>query len=248
MMVRPQDLAAETGGIVLRVGGNVLTPRSTSTVDLAAIDALGRAIWRVGRDGLAITVLPGGVGGHLFLEWARAGGCSDAVMNDIGCSLIDLGATILADHLARASRPYDVSCSPQPARTFTEVLALHDRYSVVVSGASVAGATTSDSLALLLGEALGRPVLSIKRQLPFGEIASVSEGHDCTSQVRLRDVANVLLSESFVERAGFHPVLDMWSLRLLRRPGVSLSITTPDALASFADTGDLAPVLKVRNE
>lgn len=247
-MVRPWDVAAGAGGIVLRVGGNVLTPRTTSQVAHATVDALGDAVAKAAQDGLSVTVLPGGVGGHLFLEWARTVGCSDAIMNDIGCSLIDIGAAILADHLARKLGTYGVSCAPRSARTYPDVVALHDLYKVVVSGACIAGATTSDSLALLLGEALGVPVLSVKRTLPFEAISSTSNTSDCTSQVKLRDIADRLMSEDLVERAGHHPPLDTWSLRLLRRPGVSLSITTPTALSRFNETGHLEPVLKVRNE
>lgn len=247
-MVQLWDIAAGTGGILLRVGGNVLTPRATTDVDEAALEAVGKIVCKLAQDGLSITVLPGGVGGNLFLEWARAAGCSDALMNDIGCSLINLGATILADQLARSMRSDGVSCAPRPARTYPDLLTLHDQYSVVVSGACIAGATSSDSLALLLGEALGVPVLSVKRSLPFEPISTASNTPDCTSHVNLKDIARLLHSESHTERAGFHPSLDTWSLRLLRRPGVSLSITTSEALSRFMEIGHLTPVLKVRNE
>lgn len=233
---------------MLRVGGNVLTPRGTVTANRSAIDAVSDLVAAAVQDGVSVTVLPGGVGGHLFLEWARSVGCPDAVMNDIGCSLIDIGAAILADYFARRLPSHGVSCPPRAARTYPDLVTLHNDYPVVVSGACVAGTTTSDSLALILGEARGVPVLSVKRSLPFSDMLEPVAGPDCTARVRLQDISGQILSGDLVEKAGFHPSLDAWSLRLLRRPGVSLSITTLAALKEFSVTGDLSPVIKVRNE
>ncbi|MEV5976067.1 hypothetical protein [Streptomyces sp. NPDC052114] len=194
---------------------------------------------------LKIALVTGGVGGNVFLDWARHVGCSDALMNDIGCSLIDIGASIMADHLARAIDSHP--CCPRPAKNIQDLRTLLQQYHTVVSSSRISGATTSDSLSLLMGDALGYPVLSIKRELPFRSSARnpshVQDDHTC--YVTVSDIEKEVTESGIIERAGWHPSLDAWSLRLIRRPSVKLHFTTIDSVLNFPLRKQLLEVMKV---
>ncbi|MET7284844.1 hypothetical protein [Streptomyces sp. NPDC005573] len=244
-MIHPIALASRTGGVVIRVGGNSITPRGAEGVDQEALRGVVSLVRNLAGFGLRVSVVTGGVGGNVFLDWARSVGCPDALMNEIGCSLIDLGSTIMADHLSRALE--EGACCPRPARSIQDLRTLLDTYRVVVSSAGIAGATTSDSLSLLIGEALGNPVLSIKRNLPFRAISrdAGSKQEDHTCYVTVAEVEEEIKRSGITDRAGWHPSLDAWSLRILRRPSVSLRFTSNSSLTAYSSNGHLSEVMKV---
>lgn len=247
LMTNPLSLSCATGGLVIRMGGNVLTPRGSVAADRDALDGILHFVKSSAALGLDITLLPGGVGGNIFLEWGRQVECSDAIMNGVGCSLIDLGATIIADYFHRALDADGIPACAKPARGIDEIRTLHSAFRVVVSASGIAGAITSDSLSLLIGEALGHPILSIKRSLPFAQLAEqcsdISETHTC--HIEVSDLARVSNEYDVIEQAGWHPALDTWSIRLLHRSSIDLFITTIDAILAYSDEGRLTPVMKI---
>ena len=168
-------------------------------------------------------------------------------MNGIGCSLMDLAAVIMADFLHRGLRDIGITCCPKSSGSIQELQVHLGEFQVAVIGSGVAGATTSDSLSLLIGEALGYPVLSVKRELPFRDVAvaALPDADDHTCRVTVAGAERAVHGSGLIERAGWHPSLDVWSLRLLRRPSVRLFFTSVGSLLDAAERGGLASVMKV---
>jgi len=245
--IDPIDIVSGNTTIVLRPGGNAITPRGSLTPDYQTISSLLGLVQYLAKAGVKVVVVPGGVGGHVFADWARHVGCSDAFMNSVGCALIDLGAQILADQFSRKLAEADISCPPSAANNVQELLAYHRAYSVVVCQSGIRGAISSDSLALLVAGALRSPVLSIKRNVPFREIISALDPgrENSTHNVALSDIEHFVNSDDLVGSAGWHHSLDVWALRMLRRPGVALSFTSVKALKHFPESFRLDEVLRV---
>lgn len=246
-LIDPADIFQNAPGIVLRVGGNSLTPRGGFVADYAVLNGLLFLTQYCANAHIKVVIVPGGVGGHIFIEWARHVGSSDAVINAIGSSLIDLGAQILADYFSRKLTKVDTSSSPKVATSIEELLLLSSMFPVVVCGSGIRGAISSDSMALLVASSMEAPVLSIKRTLPFGGISTVTnpDTQGYTHRVSLNDIEELIANDDLVGSAGWHHSVDVWAVRMLRRPDASLSFTSADSLKQFPETMRLSEVLKV---
>jgi uridylate kinase len=241
---RLDDLSADD--MVLRIGGNVLTPRGSEGFASASIGVITEFIKTVAKRSHQVVLLPGGAGGNVFIELARELGCADAVMNEVGCTLIDMTAIILADYLSRSLELDGIAACPKPASSIRDLKLLRRDYQVVVSSSSIPGATTTDSLSLLIGDAIECPVLSIKRNIPFADLPRVYGGdHHSLACVRISNIEKSIASIGLLERSGWHPSLDAWSLRLLRRPTVHLYFTTLEGMQTYVETGLIDPLMKV---
>ena len=244
--VNPADLSENFSGLVIRIGGNSITPRGSLTPDYEVLNGLLALTEYCATLGKTVIITCGAMGGHLFLQWARDVKCSDALVNELGCTLLDVGSQILADHFTRSLVPRNIACCPRPATSISDLLSLKSIFSVIMCGAAIRGAISSDSLAILVGEATGNPVLSVKRQLPFQASARPSGGRvDCTTQVQLSAIQDLINGDSLLEGAGWHHSLDIWALRLLRRPRIQLSFTDAESVKRFPITKALAAVMKV---
>ena len=85
----------------MRVGGNAVLPRETNRFDRRFLMGVAGIARTLSSEGRKLVVVPGGIGGQVFIDWARDAGCSEALQNRVGCKLIDLAAEILADALQR---------------------------------------------------------------------------------------------------------------------------------------------------
>ncbi|MGV9674558.1 hypothetical protein ACWDSJ_04685 [Nocardia sp. NPDC003482] len=249
-MIDPVAVAGSRGGIVIRIGGNAATPRGSNSTNIAIFDAICELVYHLTKSGNRAVIVPGGFGGHIFLDWARNVGCSDALMNEVGSSLIDISAYILADSFSRLLTPREVKCDPVVPKSHSELVALYRCNDVVFSGSSIKGAISSDSLSLLIGSALKLPVLSIKRANPFRDLPSYTEREftSHTAEVNLADISTSIYNGTEQDGAGFHPALDSWSLRLLRRDDASLFVTDILSILGFSEVGRLENIIKVVNE
>jgi hypothetical protein len=248
-MIDPLAIIKEHDGLVIRIGGNSLTPRHSSEPDYDFLDALLRLVRHYINAERKVTIVVGGVGGHLFTEWARRLNCSDALLNSIGCALMDIGAQILSDFLSRNLSEDKSACCPKSINSIEEMMNYRTFYPAMVCGSGIQGAISSDSLAILVADALKNPILSIKRSIPFKEIILKPAGKSdyFTSFVTVQDVEQLIYNDGLMESAGWHHSLDTWSLRLLRRPTVELSITSVDAVKDFRHTSMLAEVMKIQS-
>lgn len=246
-MIDPQEIIHNDNGLVIRLGGNSLTPRHQAAPDYELLTGLLQLVTYCASRDRHVTIVMGGAGGHLFIEWARKAGCSDASINSVGSALIDIGAHILADQFARNLAAESIACSPKPAKSIEELLTLRRLFSVVISGSGIRGAISSDSLALLISEAVRNPVLSIKQKLPFGSITSrpdeIPSDHTC--YVTLSEMRRLIEDDANEARAGWHHSLDIWALQLLRRRDARLSFTDSTSIKNFPENLRLTEVLKV---
>jgi uridylate kinase len=245
--IDPLDLLKDSPAIVIRIGGNSITPRGTTSPDYDLLDGLAELVAYCAEPPKSVIVVPGGVGGHLFIEWAREAASSEAFINSLGCALIDIAAQILADQLARVLGRRDIAVCPRPATTINDLLSILSTFSVAVCQSDIRGAISSDSLALLVADAVESPLLSIKRQLPFMSRAlpAPSGCLEFTHHIGLTDIEQLILADELVESAGWHHSLDTWALRLLRRPSMRLSFTTATSVREFRSGHKLTEVMKV---
>jgi uridylate kinase len=162
------------------------------------------------------------MGGQIYLEWGRKLGVSEAVLSDVGRRTIDITAEILAEVLWSRTSGWADAGRPRaaPARSRAELLEYTATSRVVVMGCALEGAITSDSLAVLAAELLGFDVLSVKATglAALGNASHVDPAHLLAEALVANDV----------ERAGWHPSIDIWALRLLKRSDVRLSVIGVD--------------------
>jgi uridylate kinase len=229
--------------MVVKLGGNAFVPRGQVSPGPSSLEGIITLLQGVANRGNKVVLVPGGIGGHFHIEWARSAGCSDALINTIGCQLIDLGSTILADCLSRQLLSNAVS--PIPARTWGELRHSLGIYDVVVCGHIAPGAITSDSLALMIAEGLGWPLLLIKHALPYAE-ESVDRPSNGIRSVSATAILNRLDSAALVGKPGWHGPIDGWALAKIQRGSGDVWITTSEALKQL-NTNDeaLTPIMQL---
>lgn len=232
--------------LVLKLGGNALMPRGMAIPDQDVLAHLSEYVGSRIEDRQRSVIVPGGVGGHLFIEWARRNECSDSLMNDVGCRLIDLSALILSEILHETTGKK--SC-PQPARTLQELRTFTEQYPAVVSGATAQGAITSDSQAVLIAQALGWEPLLIKRELPFLDLAGSQPQAIDVVDLDIKRVRDEVFANAASSRPGWHPSIDPLALSIAERHQLPIWILATSGLnqTASATASDNPTLMRVGN-
>lgn len=231
-------------GVVVRLGGNALFERQSERPRTDVVEAAVELAASAYEEGIRTVILPGGIGGQVLIEWGRELRASEAVLGEVGRALINASAGILADYVSAGLTARKVPCSPVPALNRRDLTLGLEMSATVVSGCCLEGGITSDSLAVLIAEMLDFDVLSVKRTLPFKNlrtpiVASQGEQYWVAVPDLLRELAQTPTSE----RAGWHPSVDIWALRLLLRSSVRMFITTSDGFVASSTVDALNPYL-----
>lgn len=229
--------------IVVKAGGNAIWPRGAEAVDEQFISALVAFLRKLVSDGDRVVLVPGGVGGQYLISWARRAGCSEAEMNQVGCTLINTAALIVCRYLRR-HHDSDFRACPMVAHSLAEIELYSGSFDVITSGVSLTGAVTSDSLAALLAEHLRAKLLIIKSRYPYeSEHMETVEGGN-------RVISNRILSQ-YVTRdgipfhAGHHASLDYVCLRVLARANLDAALLSAGDLLRWR-SGDPLEMLHMR--
>jgi uridylate kinase len=234
-------------GVVVKVGGNVLMPRGAVRPDTTAVEGIASFV-RHAQDGgnRKVVIVPGGFAGQIVVEWARELGASDLLLNDLGCTLIDVAARILADALSRRLSADGLSVSPEVAGSFETLGALCRHNVVTVAGVLGPGALTSDSLAIMIASALGWPIVLVKLGEPFQTSGLKTAMSDGVPSLSASELLKVLSPQHGDMRPGNHPSLDIWALELLRRDKQTAYLTTRDGMVSLGGKRTLEPLIAVQ--
>lgn len=211
---------------VIKIGGNALVPRTTGALDVGVVEGLGQWLLQRSEAGARSVVISGGLGGHLFLDWARDAGASDAIQNSVGSALLDISATVLRSHLGQLLG--DVVCPRVPADIDALVMYTHN-YPIVVAGAVAKGAITSDSQAALVAQSLRWRPIFIKRSLPFLH-HSRRNAPDACHEALWTEIADEVSISAEQSRPGWHPSLDVVCMNTFRRDKVRLTIVSSELL------------------
>ena len=235
----PFGFAYETNDMmVIKAGGNAIWPRAAAGIDQQFLTCLLALVQHlIKREGETVVLVPGGVGGQFFISWAREAGCSDAEMNDVGCTLINTAAIILSRYFTKRSQDSFRTC-PVVAETLADLHIYSQSYEFVVAGVAVPGAVTSDSLAALIAEHFGAKLIILKSRYPY-ETEHLEFARDGNRYISNRAIAAHIARINAPFTAGHHASLDYVCLRVLERAGLEAQILSSADLAAWCDGGPL---------
>ena len=218
--------------IVIKVGGNAIWPRDADGIHLQLMESLFAFVRHLVRNEQETVVLvPGGVGGQHFIEWARRVGCSETEMNAVGCTLINMAAFILNSYFLNNSAGHFQTC-PIVVDTFAQLRMHADRYNLLVAGVILPGALTSDSLAALTAEHLGAKLLIIKSSYPYTDEQMERVDND-VRVIHNRELIDRITQRDTPFRAGYHASLDYVCLKVLERARLEAAILSSDDLVAW---------------
>lgn len=217
--------------LTIKIGGNTIWPRGSSNIDVVFLDRLFRYLKEAICPKEKVILVPGGVGGQVFINWGRESGCSEASLNEVGCHLINISAMILTSfaktRLAHASKVCpSVAGSPREIDQHLQI------FDFVVAGCSVEGAVTSDSLAALIAEHTNSRLMIVKRNTPFHPGTSFYTSED-KSIMSLDKIIEHSMSISMAGRAGHNISIDPICLMILKRSKTPTEILLKDSLLEW---------------
>lgn len=220
--------------LVLKIGGNVVQPRSTNLIDLLFIEKLFDYVDAIlVKRYKHIIILPGGIGGELFINWGRQAGCSEVELSAIGCSLINMSAAIL-NRISRLKLGHRLKVCPYVPLTLTELALSVDQFEVVICGCSIPGAITSDSLGALIAEHTNSDFAMVKNGPPFdGEVSFYTDQTSRT--ISLSKLISFYSSLAYTELAGRFPSIDYQCLRVIRRSRIPTTIILKKTILDWRD-------------
>lgn len=248
MVLTPCFLRAMVGlmksTIVIKAGGNTIWPRGSVHVDLLFVSALCIFLKKLAVEGHnKIVLIPGGVGGQFFIEWARTSGCSEADLNDIGCSLINTAALVMnRTLLGHASTSFKVC--PNLPRTFSDVVMYSESYDLVVSGVSLSGAVTSDSLAALMAESINANLIVVKSTFPYADHSNLF--HNKTADtISLPHLIDYIHREHAHGKAGHHASFDPLALLIMTRSALQVRLVLKEDIMN-SRPGEIVRMIPIR--
>jgi uridylate kinase len=218
--------------VVLKAGGNVLNPRDSGLIDGDFLRTLLRFVEvHLLQSYERVVLVPGGIGCELFLQWGRLEGCTEPELDEIGCALINISASII--NRAAISNLVDRSViSPTVPKTLDALSQALDKYRLTVAGCAIAHALTSDSLAASIAEHTSADLIFVKNSQPFnGELSFYQD--ETRSVLKLERMMTYHSSMNEMERAGHHPSLDHLSLRIIRRAHLFCRVLLKDAIVAW---------------
>jgi uridylate kinase len=210
--------------IVIKVGGNVLMPRSTDKFDtdfILSLAAFSKALL-LNDPQLQIIIVPGGAGGQFFLALGKEAGCSEAELNVFGCALIAMAAKVIARYMESTLGSGLPVCRIVP-ENLNELESSLKGNRLVVCACCVVGSVTSDSLAALIAEHTNARLKLVKRGVPFRDDESV-DVRDRYQPLSLRHLLDLQAKNPQVERSGRYPSIDYLCLRVIQRAHLSASV------------------------
>jgi uridylate kinase len=218
--------------VVVKAGGNVLYPRATNRVDREFLGALylflqGFLLQWYDR----VVLVPGGIGGELFIKWGREEGCTEAELDQIGCSLIGMSAAILNRALLANCEEGKIVC-PSPPTDLGSLSRALAQYRLITVGCAIPQALTSDSLAASIAEHASADLKLLKAARPFGGEESFYLNTD-QKAISLSKLIQFENSTERVARAGHHPSIDCFCLRIIRRAKLNVTIVLKEEIASW---------------
>lgn len=227
--------------VVLKAGGNVIYPRETNRIDVSFL----KLLWRFMEQQLLriydrVVLVPGGIGGELFIKWGREEGCTEPELDDIGCTLINMSALILNRALRAHFTQDHLVCSTIP-RTLESLTSALDNYRIVTAGCAIPHALTSDSLAASIAEHAKADLKLLKHSKPFGGEQSFYE-NDRADTISLSRLLEYHCSLRAIEVAGHHPSIDYLCLRIIRRAKLPTTVVLKEDIINWTVGKELSEI------
>jgi len=231
--------------IVIKAGGNAIWPRASNGIDLEFMECLFAFVRHtIHERNEKVVLLPGGVGGQHFIAWARESGCSEAEMNHVGCDLINLAATIISRYFLARSQSLFTTC-PVVALAIDDLDMYANSYDLILSGVSMTGGVSSDSLAALAAEHLKAKLIFIKNRYPY-EAEHEQFAHEHDNAISLRKISEYIGSKDRSFRAGCHASIDQVCLRVLERAQLDVTLISKKDLAHW-HSGNALNMIQIRD-
>lgn len=228
--------------IVLKAGGNVLYPRESDRVDhsfLLSLCQFVRALLLHTYD--RVVLVPGGIGGELFINWGRQEGCTEPELDEIGCALIDMSALIISRAL-RSNLDSPGLVSPTIPKTLASLSLALDSFRIIVAGCAIPHALTSDSLAASIAEHAGADLKLVKSSKPFGGECTFYEDSTCQT-ISLAKLLAYHASLTETEKAGHYPSIDYLCLRIIRRAKLSATIILKNSVTDWKPGSEVEEIV-----
>jgi uridylate kinase len=223
--------------IVVKAGGNAIWPRTAAGIDRRFLESLLTFVRYLINQGETVVLVPGGVGGQHFINWARDAGCSDAEMNEVGCTLINAAALILSRYFMKRVGDAFRTC-PIVAANYADLQIYSNSHNLVVAGVALPGAVTSDSLAALAAEHLGAKLIIIKSSYPY-EAQRLEFAREGKRYISTKAITAHITSNNTPFSAGYHASLDYVCLRVLERARLQAQILSSPDLSAWCAGGPL---------
>lgn len=227
--------------LVIKAGGNVLYPRATGQIDSQLLLHFYNFVDQCLLNQFShVVIVPGGVGGELFIKWGRSQGCTEPELNEIGCRLIDMTAMIVSRGLRQALREKTMICPTVP-RTLDSLSTALSQYRVIAAGCAISNAITSDSLAASIAEHAHAEFKLLKSSPPFDGEKSFYTGPDCKA-ISLSKLQAFCNTHDRTELAGNHPSIDYLCLRIIRRAKLRTTIVLKDQICSWQPGANISEI------
>jgi uridylate kinase len=218
--------------VVLKAGGNVIYPRESNHIDRDFLQSLGRFVeLHLLQHYECVVLVPGGIGGELFIKWGRQEGCTEPELDEVGCALIDISALIISRAL-RSNLSDRGLVSPTVPKTLDSLSQALGKYKIIVAGCAIPHALTSDSLAASIAEHASADLKLVKGSKPFGGESSFYEDAACHT-ISLARLLAYHASLKEIEKAGHYPSLDYLCLRIIRRAKLPSTIVLKDSVVEW---------------
>jgi uridylate kinase len=231
--------------VVMKVGGNVINPRPANIIDDDFISDFGsylhEALTAFHRK---LVIVPGGVGSALFIKWGRLLRCSEAQLNQIGCDLINLSASILASGLSATVKEHEIC--PIAATTLDSLALCRKHFQVTVCGACVTSAISSDSLAALIAEHTKSRLLLVKNGRPFNSEESFYSDPSLRT-ISLAKMMNFYHLIGTPEAAGHFASIDYLCMKIIQRSKIPTGVILKQSLMK-RDAGQAVDVIEILHD
>ena len=202
--------------ITIKIGGNPVFPRDKDNIDIEFLNIFFEYCqYLCKQKDEKIIIIPGGIGGQVFIEWGQKVGCSEGELNEVGCVLINTSAKILS-RMARNFIYSKEDVCPYVALTASDLDTAICKYRVILSGVSMQGAVTSDSLSALVAEHTKSKLFFIKNGRPYPKETSFYDDIDYKN-INFYKLSKFIIDHDKKMLAGCHPSIDYMCLKIMER-------------------------------
>ena len=148
--------------IVISIGGSVIFPKESTSIDFLFLTKIKDYFTYLLVKKYKIVIVPGGFGGQFFFDGMRELGCSELELNQVGTNLIEIASIALGRFLKETRFKLNNFANVSAFSSMSEFQIGIEAFDISIVGFTLTGATTSDSLAALIGSHIGGRLQFIK--------------------------------------------------------------------------------------
>jgi uridylate kinase len=195
-------------------------------IDTGYMNSLVNSLAKVSK-AYKLAFICGGMGAYLFINMAKALNLNDKILNNIGCSIINLNSNILLEALINKG----VKVCPSLVSALDNYEEYFINYDLLFFKAIPEFSSTDSLAAHVSSKLIDTELIFFKKGVPI--YYDGFEKPTKVSEFRIEELEDI--SENYIETPGKNYIIDYNSIRIIKKHRIKVTLFNADDIINLAE-------------